>query len=110
MAKFEEVTNFNIDNSNYIVESLHQEAKDLLRVYLELEDDIFKTKMALVKQQHSLNSVGIMFREMLKDVKPAGPADLMTPGDLVANQAATVSDAVKVAPDVKSSKKIKSAK
>ena len=109
MAKFEEVTNFNIDDSNYTVESLHQEAKDLLRVYLELEDDIFKSKMTLVKQQHSLNSVGNMFREMLKDVKPAGPVALMVPGaDPGANQAST--EVVEVTTDVKPTKKIKSAK
>ena len=94
------------------LESLHQEAKDLLRVYLELEDDIFKSKMTLVKQQHSLNSVGNMFREMLKDVKPAGPVALMVPGaaDSVANQASTVSEVVEVSTDIKPTKKIKSAK
>ena len=70
MAKFEEVVNFNIDNNQYSVESLTAEAKDLLRVYLELEEDIFKSKMTLVKEQHALNSVGLMFRDMLKDVKP----------------------------------------
>jgi septal ring factor EnvC (AmiA/AmiB activator) len=69
MAKFEEVTTFNLDNKTYAVANLSTEAKDLLRVYLETEEDVTKFKIALVKSQHALSSMGNMFRDMIKDVE-----------------------------------------
>lgn len=69
MAKFEEINTFNLDDKTYAIASLSIEAKDLLRVYLETEDDILKNKIALIKSQHALASMGNMFRDMIKDVE-----------------------------------------
>lgn len=76
MAKLEEITTFNLDNKTYNVSSLSTEAKDLLRVYLETEDDIIKHKVALVKSQHALASMGNMFRDLIKDVEPVSQEEM----------------------------------
>ena len=87
MAKFEDISTFNLDDKTYAVVDLNQESKDLLRVYLETEDDIVKCKIALVKAQHALNSMGIMFRDMIKDV-PAVSAEQAAAAKLIEVQAA----------------------
>jgi predicted cation transporter len=70
MAKFEEITTFNLDDKTFAVASLSQEGKDLLKVYMQTEDDIVKHKVALVQFQHALASMGNMFRDLIKDVAP----------------------------------------
>lgn len=70
MAKFEEITTFNLDEKTYAVASLSNEGKDLLKVYMQTEDDIVKHKIALVQLQHAIASMGNMFRDQIKDIEP----------------------------------------
>ena len=70
MAKFEEITTFNLDDKTYAVESLTQEGKDLLKVYMQTEDDIMKHKIILVQLQHAIASMGNMFRDQIKNLEP----------------------------------------
>lgn len=70
MAKFEEITTFNVADKTYAVASLSQEGKDLLKVYMQTEDDILKHKVALVQLQHALASMGNMFNDMIKTLEP----------------------------------------
>lgn len=70
MAKFEEITTFNLDNKTYSVESLTQEGKDLLKVYMQTEDDIVKQKIILIQLQHAITNMGNLFRDQIKDIEP----------------------------------------
>lgn len=70
MAKFEDITTFNLDDKTYAVASLSPESKDLLKVYMQTEDDIVKHKIALVQLQHAIASMGNMFRDQIKDLEP----------------------------------------
>lgn len=70
MAKLEEITTFNIGADTYAVADLNDEAKELLRLHLALEEDVMANKMALLKSQHALASVSNMFLDALKKIQP----------------------------------------
>lgn len=84
MAKLEDITTFNLDGKTYAVTALSVEARDLLSIYLKTEDDIKDHKIALLQSQHALNSIGNMFRDLIKEVEPL-PVD-----EIAARQAAEV--------------------
>ena len=65
-----DIKTFNIDNKNYSVESLSTEGKELLKIYLETEEDAIRAKVALVKAQHALASMGEFFRKLVVDIEP----------------------------------------
>lgn len=91
MAKFEEITTFNLDEKTYAVASLSQEGKDLLKVYMQTEDDIVKHKIALVQLQHAIASMGNMFREQIKGIDPL-PPEVVRAAALAAAQPANDTD------------------
>jgi hypothetical protein len=76
MAKLDEITTFNLDDKTYAVASLDQNARELLTVYLETEEDIRGHKKALLKSQHALASMGNMFRDLIKDLPTLSQEDL----------------------------------
>ena len=93
MAKFEEITTFNLDDKTFAVEALSQESKDLLKVYMQTEDDIIKHKIALVQLQHAIASMGNMFRDQIKNLEPLPVAAQQAAEALIAAQAAEATPA-----------------
>lgn len=77
MAKIEDITTFNLDEKTYSVDAISPEAKELLKAYLQTEDDIAKNRMTGVQLQHALVSMGNMFREMIKTVDPVAAAEAL---------------------------------
>lgn len=103
MAKLEEISTFNLDGKTYAIDKLDTNAKELLKVYLQTEDDIIKLRISLVQMQHALSSMGNMFKEMIKDLEPVSAEEL------AARQAAEALAAVKAQPTDKPAPKRKPA-
>lgn len=70
MATLDEIKTFNIEDKTYAVEAISPGARELLQLFLDVEDDIRKLQKQLAKSQHALASIGSMFKDSIKEVEP----------------------------------------
>jgi len=72
--RFEDITTFNLDGNQYNVADMSEEAKNLFKICIETEAEMNKHKVEAFKLQHALASLGLAFRQQIKDLKPINEA------------------------------------